>query len=193
MAIKTPTSELEAVNYIIGTIGLFPVNSIEIAIADVSIARQVLQETSRKVQSRGWWFNTDTKYSFPIDINNEIVVPGEAVNVDASDYFCDVTMRGNKLYNRETHSFKFDEAVKCDVIWLQDFSEVPQVAREYITMKAARQFQKRTASEILMQITEDDEKEAWVELLHIEAENEDTNLITNDRRSLSMTGRRFNP
>ena len=59
----TPTTELQAVNTMLSTIGEAPVNSITgTTTVDVSVAKNILDETSMSVQSQGWNFNTHTNY-----------------------------------------------------------------------------------------------------------------------------------
>ena len=56
----TPTTELQAVNTMLSTIGEAPVNSITgTTTVDVSVAKNILDETSMSVQSQGWNFNTN--------------------------------------------------------------------------------------------------------------------------------------
>ena len=53
----TPTTELQAVNQMLSVIGEAPVNSITGTVTtDVSVAKNILDETSMSVQSMGWNF-----------------------------------------------------------------------------------------------------------------------------------------
>ena len=66
----TNTSELQAINTILSIIGEAPVSSITTNIgSDVSIAKQILDESSVTVQSKGWNFNTEESFSLAIDSN----------------------------------------------------------------------------------------------------------------------------
>ena len=59
----TPTTELQAVNTMLSTIGEAPVNSITgTTTVDVSVAKNILDETSMSIQSQGWNFNTNYEY-----------------------------------------------------------------------------------------------------------------------------------
>ena len=60
MTKPTSMTELEAVNVLLTTIGEQPINSFWNQTTDVTIARQVLNEVNREVQSQGWHFNTET-------------------------------------------------------------------------------------------------------------------------------------
>ena len=60
----TPTTELQAVNTMLSTIGEAPVNSITgTTTVDVSVAKNILDETSMSIQSQGWNFNTNYELS----------------------------------------------------------------------------------------------------------------------------------
>ena len=57
----TPTTELQAVNIMLSVIGEAPINTLAgSTTTDVSIAINLLNETSLSVQSMGWNFNTHT-------------------------------------------------------------------------------------------------------------------------------------
>ena len=58
-------------------IGEAPVNSITgTTTVDVSVAKNILDETSMSVQSQGWNFNTNYEYkSLSLDSNNKIPLP----------------------------------------------------------------------------------------------------------------------
>jgi len=76
----TNTSELQAINTILSIIGEAPVSSITTNIgSDVSIAKQILDESSVSVQSKGWNFNTEESYSLALDSNNKVPVPSNCV------------------------------------------------------------------------------------------------------------------
>jgi hypothetical protein len=70
------TTELDAVNTMLYTIGEQPVSSLaESGLADVAIAKTILTEQSRRFQAKGWDFNTDKDYALAVDINSKIPVP----------------------------------------------------------------------------------------------------------------------
>ena len=72
----SPTTELEAINTMLSTIGESPVNTVEdTGNVDVVIARQILQTASREVQARGWHFNTEINYTITPDSDGYLVLP----------------------------------------------------------------------------------------------------------------------
>ena len=58
------TTQLQAVNSMLSTIGEAPVNSLDSGLVDAETAETVLNEVSRDVQSFGWNFNTEPDYVF---------------------------------------------------------------------------------------------------------------------------------
>ncbi len=82
----TPTTELQAVNTMLSTIGEAPVNSITgTTTVDVSVAKNILDETSMSIQSLGWNFNTHTNYkSLSLDSDNKVPLPSNCVKADAN-------------------------------------------------------------------------------------------------------------
>lgn len=181
----SPTTELEAVNTMLSCIGEAPVNTLtDNGVVDAVIARQILATTSREVQARGWHFNTEKDYQInPTYPDGELVLPNTILRVDSvpPDHETDVVVRGSKLYNRRTHTYKFDKALKIDMVILLDFSELPEPARHYVTIRAARTFSERMlGSETLASFSQKDEMRALVALKEMEADTADYNILTDN-------------
>lgn len=176
------TTELDAVNIMLGTIGESPINSIEAAsgVSDAIIARQILNEVAIQVQEEGWHFNVETNFVLtPADPSKEIFVPDNCIEVDAEDTRVDVAIRGNRLYDRINHTFAFTSDIKCSVVLLLPFEDLPQAARHYITIRAARVFQQRVVgSQVLGAFTEKDEMRARMALRRYESKTADYNILT---------------
>lgn len=193
MAIVTPTTELEAVNTILSNIGESPVNTLDDDdVADASIARTILNSVSREVQSRGWFWNTEIQYSLAKTANNELVLPANTARVDTvhSDQDKDLVQRGNRLYDRRNHTYSFTEAVKVDLVVLLDFEDLPETARRYITLRAARVFQERfLGTPTVSNFNEKDEAMALAVLQNDEADTGDYNMISDSSTSAAITQR----
>ncbi|QBE66838.1 phage tail protein [Pseudoduganella lutea] len=179
----TPTSELDAVNLMLQVIGESPISSLSgPPVVDAVIAQQVLAETLREVQSQGWHFNTEKEYPLvPSFETNEISVPLNTLRVDTigPDQGIDVVHRGTRLYDRKKHTYEFSRTLKVDLVVLLPFEELPQAARHYITVKAARKFQARAVgSDTLYQFTQADEVEARRIFKKAEGATADHNFLT---------------
>lgn len=179
------TSELDAVNIMLGTIGESPINSLDAAtgVVDAVTARAILSEVSVQVQEEGWHFNTDYEFVLtPALSTKEIYVAANTIEVDASAYDrndIDVAIRGNRLYDRKNKTYQFEQPIKADLTILLEFNELPQAARHYITIRAARVFQQRViGSDTLGSFTEKDEARALRSMRRYESKTADYNILT---------------
>ncbi len=180
----TPTSELDAVNQMLVSIGEAPVNVLNSGLQEAEIAQTTLTNVSRDVQSQGWYFNTELRYTLARNSDNEIVLPTNCVKVDRTqvyrDYDTDVVERNRKLYDRVTNSYTFDKDLVLNMVVLLDFNELPEVARRYITLKAARMFQDQTVgAQELHGYQINDEQFAFLALREAESESMDYNVFDN--------------
>lgn len=176
------TSELDAINTMLDCIGEAPVSSLEVSgLGDVAKAKQALDEVSREVQTDGWDFNTDAGYTLPIDGNGFVLLAPNMLGVDTDgpDKGRRVTQRGNRMYDKDTRSFIFTQGISCEIVWLFPFDELPQHARQYIMIRAARRFTARNlGSEALHRFSETDELAALALLKDKEADQGDYNMLT---------------
>lgn len=162
MATYAPTTELEAVNVMLSVIGEAPVSSLDISgFSDVAAARQLLNEVSREIQSEQWECNTEDNYTLVPDSNGYINIPSNLLKADIDNsysYKYQPVRRGDKFYDKLNHTFTFTESIPCSVVWFLPFTDLPETLRRYITVAAARKYQKRFYnSETLDNFTKEDE------------------------------------
>lgn len=135
--------ELAAVNQILGAVGQAPVTTLDQTNPDVAIAYDTLIEVNREIQSEGWVFNTEEEYPFNQDVNGEILIPDNILLLDLSSIFenigVEVVKRNGKLYNKTEHTFTWTAPIKCDVVWLFDFIDLPVPFRDLIVARASMQ------------------------------------------------------
>lgn len=184
MLAETPTTVLEAVNQIIATIGEPPVNSVEDnGVIDAVMALQALSAVNRAVQLKGWHWNTEENYPIAATYpEGELRLPRNTLKVDTSavDGDLDLVHRGARLYDRKNHTFQIGRSVKVDIVFLLPFEELPEAARTYITVKAARRFNEgQIGSELLSNFTLRDEQMALFALEEAEGETADYNILDN--------------
>lgn len=186
MLAETPTTVLEAVNQIIATIGEPPVNSVEDnGVIDAVMALQALSAVNRAVQLKGWHWNTEENYPIATTYpEGELRLPKNTLKVDTSgadgDLDLDLVHRGQRLYDRKNHTFQIGRSVKVDIVFLLPFEELPEAARTYITVKAARRFNEgQIGSELLSNFTLRDEQMALFALEEAEGETADYNILNN--------------
>lgn len=174
----TLSTELDAVNTMLETIGQSPVNTLEsVNGSDVSIAINTLKEVSREVQSLGWEFNTETITISP-DTDSHINVPSNVIKIDPTDPTLRYVRRGTLLYDKANNTDEITSLVEAEVVWFLDFEDMPEPARRYITIKAARRFQNRVlCDEAVYAFTKEDEAEARVALKQDEIETGEFNFL----------------
>lgn len=194
MSIIAVSTELEAVNEMLMSIGQAPVNTLAVTgIKDVAIAQKRLATALRTIQTRGWWFNTDDAYELSPDVDGQIVIPEGILKIDSLG--SDITERthptkGRCLYNRAEGTFDFLEAVTCKVVWGFGFEDIPQTARDYVATVAGRRFQsKAIGSQILDRFEEEDELKARIAMIREDRASRRTNLFTGNA-GISAFGRR---
>lgn len=184
MAFTTPTSELEAVNTLLSTVGESPISQLETTgLADVSVARNFLDVTSRAVQARGWHFNTERDYPLTPNVDNEIVLPANTMSVSPSSLsaYRNLTQRGSRLYDITNRTYTITDKVYVNLVLLLPFTELPEAARWYITVSSARRFQAHIlGSETIFKFSEYDENLALAAFLDDEARRANLNILTSD-------------
>ena len=137
------STELDAVNQILSSVGQAPVTTLDLQNPEVSIVLNTLREVNRQVQAEGWIFNTERHYEMtPDSSTKEITYPSNMLQMDSNrekhhDKY-DVVKRGKKLYDRYNHTYQFDDPIQVDVVWYFDFTDIPAAIQAYITARAAR-------------------------------------------------------
>ena len=178
------TTKLEAVNTILTFIGESPVNSLSDSsgVGDLPIAEQVLDEIDREVQTQGWHFNTTVDVvTSPDATSNEIVLSHNVVSADVkvgAYTDMDVTLRNNKLFNRSKNTFEFTSDLKLTLVSLLPWEDLPEKARRYIALRAARVLQDRqVGSKELTEIGIREEMVALAALREYDAEGADYSVF----------------
>ena len=144
------STELDAVNSILMSVGEASVNTLTVQSPEVTIAQSTLRQVCREVQAEGWKFNTEQQYPITLDSNNHCLIPNNVLQIDLNhfkhlnDY--DVVKRNDsgtmKLYDLIEHRYNFENTSEgklyVDIIWMVDFEDIPQVFKDYITQRASR-------------------------------------------------------
>ena len=191
------TTELECINIMLAAIGEAPINSLVGTLpVDARIAQSTLTEVNKSVQSEGWSFNTETDVTLTRDGSNHVNLPADVLRVDANIHqhpTIDPIQRGLKLYDRQNNKFEFDEDLICTVVYFRDFNEIPEPARYYMNIKAARIFVDRLVSDQgLRTYTQQDEVRARAILMETDLANGDHNMLRGDP-SLTNVFDTYNP
>ena len=142
---QVPMSELQAVIMLLAAIGEAAVSSLETATTvEVTQAKNLLSNTNRAIQQKGWHFNTEWDVVMALDSESLVPVGSNILSISIPNKL--TTLRGRSgspyLYDLENNTFTFGSAPKNAVtIVLLDFVDTPQTFRQYITLRSARIFQ----------------------------------------------------
>ena len=194
MTTQTRTSELEAVNTILSTIGESPLNSLSGSLpVDGTIAKNVLSEVSREVQSQGWHFNTHYKVTLTRDTDNKIPLATNIVRVEIdprkySKVSYDIVQRNNELYNLAKNEETFDtNFTDATVVYLLPFDEIPEQAKRYITIRSARIFHDRTlGANTIHKFSQEDEAKSLSILKQAESHTGDYSIFDTPEQAYTI-------
>ena len=182
------STELDAVNSILMSVGETPVNTLTVQSPEVAIAQKTLRQVCREIQAEGWSYNTENEYPIDTDTNNQVIVPNNVLQMDLNifqhgkDY--DVVIRSDngvkKVYDKKGHSFVFENCDKLyfDMIWMLDFEDLPQAFKDYVTVRASRIASNRMVNNPQSsKLIEQDEAGARALALEYETKQADHNIF----------------
>lgn len=118
----------------------------------VGNAEAVLDEASRKIQARGWFFNTRREVELTPDGSDNIAEPTGALSVvPRRDYASRRIARINGLlFDVDNNTDEFDGPVTVDYVFEATFSEIPSVIADYIVAEAAIEFNVRFVKNLII-------------------------------------------
>ena len=201
MTIQTRTTELEAVNTILSTIGEAPLSTLTGSLpVDGTMAKSVLNEINREVQSMGWHFNTQPKVTLSKDAGNSTIpLATNVLRVELNPYLhsktdFDIVQRDNILFNLVTNTSTFTEDLKdVKVVYLLDFADIPEQAKRYITIRSARVFHDRTlGANTLHKFSVEDEEKSLVILRQAEASTGDYSVFDSPDQIYTVSRKKSN-
>lgn len=167
----------------LAVLGERPVTSLTSTSGTVALAERTLDYVSKRTQLEGWHFNTEYEVPLVRDANSHIILPSVMMKVDVSPYLyadIDPVIRGSKLYDLAHRTYVFQKDLKATVVYLLDFTELPEAARQYITIKAGRIFQDRYFSDLeLAGFAREEEREALLELRRDDGQQSEANIFNN--------------
>lgn len=174
------TTKLQAVNEILAGIGESPVSSLSSGFITASNAEQRLDEVSKNMQERGWFFNTENGMKLLPDSNGYIPLPNNTLRADVSQYGGSLVQRGLRLYDNAKHTYVFTQPVSLDIVVELSWEELPQAARDYAKFRAKRLFQADYMGEPnLLQVQSQEEGASFQRLLQADSSVADHNIFDN--------------
>lgn len=164
METLTP-EELDAVNEMLVAIGETEIASYEDDVVEATSALARLRRNSKRIQRKGWWFNTVYDVTLDADQDGEVALPSNNLAVfpdsAAGTYLVE---RAGKLFDAYSNTYTISRDVQAKLVNEIDFSDLPLTARDYITAFSVRDFHAAengdaTIRDNLMR----NERAAWVE------------------------------
>jgi len=178
------TTKLEAINTMLDAAGESPVSTLETSgLADVAECHLVLDQVLRSVLEIGWTFNEEKDWDLIPDASGFINLPVNTLSFDIEKFntkssSADTIQRGLRLYDRKNHTYVFTETITGEIIILLEWAELPQAARTYIMVKAARIYQTRAlGSDSQHKFSEAQEGSAYAALRRHQAKKTDGNMF----------------
>lgn len=157
-------TQLQAVNAMLGTIRESPVSTLNGSLPEEALlAKNILDEVSADVQRMGWAFNIEKDITLSPDVDGLITLAADVIDFEVDPLTIssthDPVSRGRQVYCRARNSTDFsDLTVECRRLYrLLDWDYLPDVARKYISERAARVFSNRISG------SEKTERDASVE------------------------------
>jgi hypothetical protein len=139
------TTELEAVNAMLAAIGEAPVSSLTSGQVDAEMAEQILRDTVREIQTRGWRFNTTKTLPVPAPFTLGATVASATPSRVPAMRGLDLVLTRNgsnwTVKNRIGGGIPSVSEVFLDVAYFMPFDSMPESARRYAVVTAARRLQ----------------------------------------------------
>lgn len=180
------TTELDAVNAMLASIGESSVTDVDSSFEDAAIARDLLRRVSRAFQLKGWTFNTDKDATLAPNNTGEIVVPANTLKMlpNGGEGY---VLRGLKVYDPATRTNIFTTSFSADLVLYLAWDDLPEAARVFLYTRAARQFQDKMGNDNeLRRINLADENSTWAAFLDYEAEQAQYNAFTSNNTITRM-------
>lgn len=134
---------LDAINDMIGYVGEAPIDGDDADYAEHHLyesALRILTSTNRRIQAKGWWFNTQAVTLTPV--SDAIAIdPDVYLSVTIKDLYQDrYAVRNEGLYDLTNDTATITSELEAVVRVLVPFEDVPETAAEYIKEAAALRF-----------------------------------------------------
>jgi len=195
----TLTTEVDAVNTILQVSGESQVASdTNLASAslpyEVKAAHGILTETTREICLSSYVFNTEEDIVLSPNGDSKIDVDNGAnpyVQVRNQSTGEEYVTRNGFLYSMKDKTSTFTSTVEVTIVYLLNFLDMPEAAKRYCIVRAARVFADRlVGSKDIRSFTERDEFEARAILADYQYGVDSINMLTDNPDTYSIIDRR---
>ncbi len=195
----TPSTKIESVNSMLSAVGEAPITNLDEDLAEAQMAVNTLDTTSREVQSRGWSWNTDRKRKMSLAANGEILIPVNAMKIDAVDGNTGqpdrskrFVIRDRKIYDMINRTYTFTEAQYVDLVIALDFHELTESSRRFITLDATTRYMTDVlGADADLQQVQAQAQRAWIQLEWEEDKTSDNNILKDQPLTSLISNRMY--
>ena len=158
---------------------------------EVNLAENILDETIAEMCQDSYVFNTEVDVTLSPDVSNNINVPATYIQIrDTTQEY--VIRDSGLLYSMQAKSNEFTADITVEVVYLLEFEDLPEAAKRYCTIRAARIYADRmVGSKDIRAFTERDEIEAKAKLFNYEAGVDRLNMLTDSAAVSYIHNRRI--
>jgi hypothetical protein len=196
MATLNTTTELEAVNTMLQTIGESSVTTLAGTLPyEVAVAQTILKEVAREICMDSFVFNTEEDRVLTADGsgNYSATTPQDYVQIRNQSTGEDYVIRSGKVYSMKdkTDTFTAADTITITGVYLLDFLDLPEAAKRYCLIRAARTYADRmVGSRDIRAFSERDELEAKAKLTDYEFGIDKVNMLNDSYHASNILIRR---
>lgn len=185
-------TELEAMNMILSIAGDAPVTSVTSTYEQAVIARRILGEISRELQSNGLWFNETLELEIQPAVDGTVNLPSTTINAEAVGDGGDLIQRGLRFFNKAENTYIINDSVIANVIEHIEWDYTPQTFRQLaIALSKSRYNTEFFGSNDVERIAQQDIQKFQIELQRADLKNRDVNMLDNVRSAnIAFSNRR---
>ena len=192
------TTKLEAVNIMLNTIGESSTTTLSGTLPfEVAVAETTLDEVAKEMQMDSYVFNTEYGVVL-LPVTNastgltKIPVTTNYLRIENTYDYEEYTIRQGFLYSMREKTDLISSQVTVDVIYALDFIDLPEAAKRYCNIRAARVYADRlVGSKDIRAFSQMDEFEAKSKLMNYEAGVDNVNMLRDNRDTFSVINRRI--
>lgn len=135
-------TQIDSINRMLRYIGELPVPT-TIVIDNLPeghearVAKTILSETSRELQEKGWWFNTED-WEFIPDDTGYITIPDSVISITPSTTREKYMVKGGDLYDVTNKTKIFTTNVTLKTVFESDFEDLPSSFATLTTYVASK-------------------------------------------------------
>lgn len=195
------TTKLQAVNTMLSVIGESSTNTLTGTVPfEVSLAEDILDEVIKELCQDSYVFNTELDITVIPDISNHLIAQSHWVRVQAADSETDeyvlreITPGSGSylLYSMTDKTNEFTSSVSVNIVYLLEFANLPEAAKRYCTVRAARVYADRlVGSKDIRAFSQVDELEARAKLLNYEVGVDKLNALRDNSHARNLINRRI--